>query len=256
MNNNGESILVASVSALEAPAVVEEKSVEAPSDLEEQEEDASGMPEEEEEDLVVEEEEDLTPEEGDVLQAGDHLIELEIERACPREVLADGLRRMGFSEVLLDQSAPSVPSAPSRSRVREQRFVGRLARSISVHQLAEARWTYARRLRTDILSELKLKFTDHPLSSGKIYEARFLSRMRSQPTRPMVEIDLHEMGWDVLKLSALRRDMRIPGRASASVTLWFAVLRWVGADSYVSEDDPFYFEDVIPSSPGTDDKGA
>lgn len=245
MNNNGEII--------QAPMPVESPEPPTPEALAEHDqepsEDADAVASLRQQGRHSPPESDLTPRDGDVLEAGDYLIELETQKACPREILTEGFRRMGFSEVLVDQSAPASKDAFRKPLVREHRLVGRLTNPITTHQQrSNVRLTYARRLQTDILSELKLKFVDHPLTSGKIYESRFLSRMRSQPTRPMVEADLKEMGWEVLKLSALRRDMRIPGRDNASVTLWFAVLRWSEVDSYVSEDDPFYFEDVFLST--------
>lgn len=187
-------------------------------------------------------EEDLTPEDGDHLEPGDYLIELETIRPCAKEVLVEGFRRIGFQEVLLDQNPP----APKpRALIRDHRFVGRLIRPVVVKQLPDATWTYARRLKTNVLGELRLKQSAQELVRGRVYEARFITRMRSQPTRAMVDSDLIEMGFHPLKLSALRRDMRIPSRPGASVTLWFAILVWEAADSCPTEDDPFYFEDLI-----------
>ena len=190
--------------------------------------------------------EDLVPEEGDLLEPGDYLVELETIRALPREIMAEGFRRHGFAEVRADLS---IRPHEKRSLVHEHRFLGRLARPIRVRNQDDARWTYARKLKMDALAtDLRFKLTPFSLVPGKLYECRFLSRMRTQPTRAMVENDLSEMGWDSLHLSALRSDTKIPGRTNASVTLWFGIMIWDGPESMVSEDDPFYFEDVVEVS--------
>ena len=193
------------------------------------------------------EEDALPPEDGAVLEAGDTLIELETRRPFPREILTEGFRRLGCTEILHDQSPLSTFRDPRAPRIH--RFVARIARPMKVQQRVDVnvRWAYARKLQTDVLAELKhpLKFEAHQLTEGKIYEARFFSRMRTAPTRTMVEKDLDNMGWEVLHLFALRPDTRIPGRDNASVTLWFGILRWEEVDSPVSEDDPFFFEQVI-----------
>lgn len=230
VDNNGEFILQSAPTPASVPTPDADEDPQAPEIP-----DADADVEEE-----PYEEEDLTPRDGDILQAGDHFIELET-RPYPQEMLVEGLRRRGFTEILLDQNPEQIAR---KTLARKQRFLGRLSRPIIVHQQPRDRWTYVRRLNTNVWSNPKLKFCDYQLIKNHLYETRFLSRMRSTPTRPMVEDDLDQMGWDVLHLSALRRDMRIPGRDTTSVTLWFAILRWDEADSYVSEDDPFYFEDV------------
>ena len=193
------------------------------------------------------EEDNLPPEDGHVLEAGDYLIELATRRLFPREVLTEGFRRLGCVEILHDQSPLSTFRDPRAPQVH--RFIARVQKPFAIRQRADVnvQWIYARKLATDVLAELKhpLKFEAHQLTEGKIYEARFFSRMRAQPTRPMVEKDLDEMGWEVLHLAALRPDTRIPGRDNASVTLWFGILRWEEVDSPISEDDPFFFEQVI-----------
>lgn len=185
---------------------------------------------------------DPLPEDGDVLAPGDYLVELETILPCKKENLVEGFRRMGFSEVLLDQHP--LPQ-PKSALVREHCLIGRLARPIRIKNQSDARWLCARRLKLNVLTELRGKLVPYSLVPEKTYECRFLSRMKSQPTREMVEADLDEMGWDILKLTALRRDMRVEGREKTSVTLWFGVLVWDGAESYVTEEDPFYFDDLV-----------
>lgn len=56
---------------------------------------------------------------------------------------------------------------------------------------------------------------------------------------------LAEMGWRVHRLSAIKNNMRLPGRSGANLVLWFGVGDWMKPDSVVVTDDPFYFEDVL-----------
>lgn len=182
------------------------------------------------------------PEDGQVLSPGDYLVELETILPCKREWLVEGFRQIGFSEVLLDQHpAPREKTA----LVREHCLIGRLTRPVRIKNQSDARWLCARRLKLNVLADLRGKIVPYALVPGKTYECRFLSRMKSQPTREMVEADLDEMGWDVLKLSALRRDIRVEGRDKTSVTLWFGILVWEETESYITEEDPFYFDDVV-----------
>lgn len=188
-------------------------------------------------------EDELVPQDGDVLEPGEHLIELETVRILPREVLTEGMRRIGFGEVLIDQSEP--PQGRS-ALVRHHRLVGRLDRAVTIANRDDTRWTYARHLKTPNVTTppTRLKIEAFDLHPGRVYEARFISRMRSQPTRDMVDHDLREMGWEVLKLAALRRDVRDPKRPNVSKTVWFGILFWDSPESLITEDEPFVFEDV------------
>lgn len=182
------------------------------------------------------------------VEPGDYLLELQANARCSAETLRNGMMRLGFSEVLVDASAPAF--RPQRAAKENDdrsilRFVGRLGVPLLLQKTEHLAWTGARKLSIDVLAELRLKVEPFALEPERLYEVRFLSRMRSQPTRELVVESLAEMGWETEKLSALRRDMRIPGRSGASVTLWFGLLRWTGPMSYITEDDPFYFEDVL-----------
>ena len=125
------------------------------------------------------------------------------------------------------------------------RFVGTLNRPIQlVNQPGRTEWLYVHRLSLEPFGELRLDLTPYRLEHGKTYELRFMSRLHSQPTRHLVRETLAQMGFLPIKLAALKKNMRLPGRPGASFTLWYGVATWQGPDSMVVADDPFYFEDV------------
>jgi len=193
------------------------------------------------------------PEDGTVLEPGDHLVELELLRPCAPEVMEEGLARMGWSEVLLDLSVKKPPKGQEHAPWdlddaggTRFRFVGRLEAPIRIRQHEQIRWLYAHRVSFDPLGDLKLTLVTHPLESGRAYEIRFLSRLRAQPTRADVSAALALMGWEAIQLTAMKKDMRLPKRPGASVTLWLGIARWAAPMSYITAEDPFYFEDVVP----------
>ena len=168
------------------------------------------------------------------------LFELEVDRVCSESTLLNGISD-AFETIVIDD-------VKRRSDDKLIRFVGRTSDPVTLLDREDARWAFVRKLAIDPFAELRYKLEAFALATDVEYEVRFLSRMRAQPTRPIVEDDLREMGWEPIKLSALKRDMRIPGRSGASVTLWLGILRWTGPASYITEDDPFYFEDVERAS--------
>jgi hypothetical protein len=54
------------------------------------------------------------------------------------------------------------------------------------------------------------------------------------------------MKWsDIQKLTALKKNIRLPGYPNASITTWYAVARWDGPDAYITDEDPLFFENVV-----------
>ena len=198
-------------------------------------------------DDLGEEEDDDVPQEGDILEPGGHLVELATNVPCRQDLLLGGLQRIGFKNVLFDQSRSR---SAAQFPIREHRFVGDLTRAVQVHQQDKMRWTYARRIALDttrdINKDFRLKLVSFELEPETVYEAVFVSRDRSQPTRQIIEQHLNEMGFIAVKLAALHRDKRIEARSAASVSVWFGLLQWDAPPSVVTEDDPFYFEDLLP----------
>jgi len=200
---------------------------------------------------------------GTILSPGTYLVELGSERPISPENLLVALAMMGWDEVLLDQSMPnhstivepakkSFGPKPSNlwSRPEEEytsrfRFVARLEDPIQVQENPAIRWLYLQGVSLDPFSDLKLEIFPHQLETQGLYEIRFLSRMRAQPTREVLSTELVAMGWEPLKLSALKKNMRLPKRPGASVTMWYGLARWKGPMSYIVDEDPLYFEDVV-----------
>lgn len=220
----------------------------------------------------------------DILWPGAHLIELEFQRPVADDVLTRVLQAplptgLGFTSVVFDQSlkiesskqenpehlvdsrrrwsewgSGLVEQPPLREDPIRYRFVGFLSQAIRTQDTSSVRWMYARPLsiqKTKPPSEwdedLALEVRPFPLETGRTYDLLFLARMRAQPTRSSVCDGLAMMGFSPIKISALKRSMRMKGRPGAGMTLWVAVGRWEGPASYINDEDPFYFEDVTPS---------
>lgn len=201
---------------------------------------------------------------GTILSPGVYLVELGSERPVSPENLLVALAMMGWDEVLLDQSMPnhSTIAEPMKkaasepkpsnlwSRSEEEyvsrfRFVARLEDPIQIQESEAIHWLYLQGISLDPFSDLKLEIFPHQLETQGLYEVRFLSRMRAQPTREALSAELVAMGWEPLKLSALKKNMRLPKRPGASVTMWYGLARWKGPMSYIVDEDPLYFEDVV-----------
>lgn len=195
---------------------------------------------------------------GTILHPGNYLIELSSYRLITIDNLLVALAMMGWGEVILDQSLPNHLSGHPQREQQEDfsmwsqeknfssqfRFIGKLEETIQIQENNIIHWSYVQNLNLDPFTDLKLKIFPYQLEKDGLYEIRFLSRMRSQPTRKALIETLNTMGWETTKLSALKKNMRLPHRP-ASVTLWYGLARWKGPMSYIVDEDPLYFEDVI-----------
>lgn len=213
-----------------------------------------------------------------VLMPGDHLLEVELDRSATPEVFIDALRRMGFSDVVVDQSI-AVRSAdepveanadphverlwqrwrewgsplavpPNTAPAVRFRFAGRLAIPIRLLDTPWVRWIYAQTSTLDLFAPVSLgPFPDATLKRGHIYEVRFHARMRAFPTRRAICNSLASMGgggFRPLKIIALQRNIRLPGLSGTKITLWYTMARWEGPLSTISSEEPFFFEVVKP----------
>ena len=123
------------------------------------------------------------------------------------------------------------------------RVLARLDRPIALDDRPGMRWLFVKALSVPFLSDLVFQSNPHPLRQGGLYELRFLSRAKSNPTRESVKQGLVDMGFQPVKLSAIKRNMKLPNRP-ASLTLWYGMAVWRHADSVIINDDPFFFETV------------
>lgn len=202
-----------------------------------------------------------------ILFAGYHLLEIEFKRPVSEDILQRALLSMGFENSIVDQSiikqtpiididAPKpiielwrkwnewgTPGYNSDAQIR-YRFISELKNPIQIQNTNHINWIYQHQLSLNPFEDLEERFNPYELKSKKIYDIKFLARMRSQPTRIAICETLALMGFKPIKILALKRNMRIPGRPNTSITRWFALAQWDGPASYISSEDPLYFENV------------
>ncbi len=109
-------------------------------------------------------------------------------------------------------------------------------------------WVMVKRLHLHYDDDIRIHVEPHRLEPGRFYEFRFLSRDKSAPTRQDVRRRLGEMGFAPMKLSLLKRHIRLPNRPS-SLSMWYGMGQWVRPSTLVTVEDPFFFEQVQESAP-------
>ena len=63
---------------------------------------------------------------------------------------------------------------------------------------------------------------------------------------PVDEATKQGRGFVPEKLTLLKKNMRFRGQSGAQGTRWIAIARWTGPHAYVTDNDPLFFEDVVP----------
>ncbi len=124
------------------------------------------------------------------------------------------------------------------------RFVAQLVNPLRIFDKEGMRWLYVRKLGLNPFSDIDFSAKPHRLKRGATYEMRFLSRAKSMPSREAVKKGLTDMGFAPMKLSVMKKNMRVPSRAGTSVTLWYAIGGWERGNSRVTSADPFFFLDL------------
>jgi hypothetical protein len=128
------------------------------------------------------------------------------------------------------------------------RFVGRVHRRLALSNPPGMWWVFVKKLALDYLSDVQLQAKPFQLLPGRCYEFRVLARDKSAPHREDVKNLLASMGFAPMKLTLLRRFIRLPNRPS-SLSMWLGMGQWLHAPSVVTVEDPFYFEQVKEIAP-------
>lgn len=188
---------------------------------------------------------------ADVLEPGDYLVELETPSRFTIAVATLGMRQLGFARVFID-APPRVERLSGLIRC-----VGRLPVPLAVRSTAALRWRSVRRLKIDLFKKPDKEGELFHLAPEHLYEVRFLSRpvkhkdldlhgSAPDPERAFITDRLAKWRWETEILSVIRRDERVKERPDVEVTLWFGLLRWTGPESFVTGEEPFAFDDVVP----------
>jgi hypothetical protein len=105
-------------------------------------------------------------------------------------------------------------------------------------------WVFVKKLDTiDYAGDIHINIRPHHLEPGSFYEFRILTREKAAPTREDVKRRLGEMGMTPMKLSLLKKNIRLPDRPS-SLSMWYGLGQWLYPSTVVTVEDPFYFEQV------------
>ena len=129
------------------------------------------------------------------------------------------------------------------------RFVATLTRALAPSNLPDMSWVFIRRLSIDPFADLSFKLTPFKLKRNGLYEFRFFSRMKANPTKESVKETLATMGFSPMKLNLLKKNMRIPFRSKVSVCMWLGIGRWSAPNSVVTTEDPFFIESLKEVQP-------
>lgn len=202
-----------------------------------------------------------------VLSAGDHLVELELDGALGDEELSEGLRVMGWADVVLDAASETEEAERKRGErprdrallggwgseelppsdvegVRRVRFVGRVGTPMRLANLAYLRWLHVRPLVLDAFADIRAEVGAVAMIPGAEYEVRFVSRLKGQPTRAAVADALRDLAkLDLERAVAMRANHRFPGRVGLT-TIWLAIARYAGPEGFLTNEEPLWFEDV------------
>lgn len=180
-----------------------------------------------------------------LLTPGFYLAEIDFSRPIVPDVLASGLHTMGWSEIAFDQGTLPSPLASSFAL----RFVGQLDRAIKTRDTPFVRWSHVSPVPFNVFGSMRLSVYPFRLMHGGTYALWIMARMRAQEKRQDVLMALKGEGFQILSLSELKNNTRLPGRPGASVSFWYAVGVWTKPSSYVNTEYPFYFENVVEVAP-------
>lgn len=183
------------------------------------------------------------------IEPGDYLVEMELGGEIAKEDLLAGLARIGWQGPPDDPDRLPIDGPVPDVFTGLVRFVGALRQTIVLHDTPLVRWTFVHRATFPVFNSFRFTFRMFPLRRAQRYEMRFLVRMRTAPTRDAVAALLEKMGFQVEKISLLKKDMRLPDRPGSQISHWYGIGRWSLASAYVVEDDPLFFEDLaaLPS---------
>lgn len=148
----------------------------------------------------------------------------------------------------LYEAQPSASVSGEAPQVWRFRFIGFLMAPALVRNLPGMRWTLIHPLAFDPAADLSWRVTPFPLPTGATLDLRFIARDKNARSRTDVARLLSSMGFSPARVMLRRRNLRMPGRPSATLSEWIGIGRWKGAASIVTSDDPLFFADVKVSS--------
>jgi hypothetical protein len=178
----------------------------------------------------------------------------ETAAASPGSIFTDHLPRplvtlRGLWQAWRDYGNPfhgmaSISGSATRSEGGRVRLIARLEHALELKNTEDVTWISVTPLGLDPFAQVSQTLTPYTLETGRAYEARFVSRTKKAPSRGAVLRLLRSMGFSPISLSAVKRDMRFPGRPGANLVLWHGVVRWDGPPSIIVADDPLYFSEM------------
>lgn len=175
------------------------------------------------------------------LPAGSYCIEVETLHDLAPDVLAEGLRLMGWPGACVD-------TAPQNAKGEFLRlaFFGRAAQAWKPEDSDVLAWLRIYPCPFDALAEPKLAVTAFEWKHGTPYALWFSARRRSHNDRAAVRAGLTEMGFDVDMIVEIAKHATLPDRPQVDVGWYVAYAMWTKGDTVVAgNEDPFFFEQAV-----------
>lgn len=214
----------------------------------------------------------VDPKPGTILSPGDYLVEMGSDLRISNEDLLVALAMIGFGEVRLDESLKSgdeersepwtLWSEPETPLTTRHRFIARLEETAQIQEHPHLRWLYIQGISLDPFADTAFEVPLRRLKRGQLYEVRFVARppqaKAGESRKRHREVAFDKLStltglsingtpnpsFDIMKLSSLKKHVRLKGQAGADVTLWYALARWIGPDGFVTGEEQLYFDSL------------
>lgn len=185
---------------------------------------------------------------GTRLEPGTYLLQLSLTRPISRDKFIAGLTKMGLSKIIVDdEEAWGHPSASVAFIAVVERAIQTSHASCFVCGEVHVRLSFAHICQSSLFEDLTCELHPYELIEGGIYELRFLTRRRSHPKKEDVLRFLGLMGWGLRSpLCVIKRNMHIKGKPNTEFAQYHVFAKWLQPSSYITAEEPFYFEDVLP----------
>jgi hypothetical protein len=203
-----------------------------------------------------------------MVEPGDYFFEVELRGPVSEPTFTRMTDMIGFTEVVVGDIKLPMGCKLAQASIDGKKqyelfegvtsisFIGRLEKAIGLIDTPKVSWKFVHKIlspwakgKFDSFTNITQKVGFQQLATSRSYEIRFVARMKSEPTPQEVATQLKEMGWKDIRICLLKKDIRLQDRPRAQCSLWYGVATWRKNFSYITDQDPFFFEDAILLGP-------